>query len=70
MNRSGLRLLYWAATPAGKSTVHVLKAWEESPLLVEPVQGNVVLAETQQQASLFITGLNCKTQLLSNTKRP
>ncbi len=49
VNRSGLRLAYWARSSTGNSTVYALNAWEETPLLVEPVQRNIVLAETQQQ---------------------
>ena len=29
--------------------MHALGAWEESPLLVEPVEKAVMLADTQQQ---------------------
>lgn len=50
MNRAGVRLRYWADGPAGRSEVHVLGAWEEGELLVEPVERSVVLADTQQQA--------------------
>ena len=53
VNKSGLRLSYWAAGPdsghGGHGGVHVLNAWEESPLLVEPVERAVILADTQQQ---------------------
>lgn len=45
-----MRLRYWAEGPAGRSQVHVLGQWEESELLVEPVEQSVVLANTQQQA--------------------
>jgi hypothetical protein len=52
VNKSGLRLSYWAAGPGGGGGVHTLNAWEESPLLVEPVERAVVLADTQQQVGL------------------
>ena len=50
MNLSGVRLPYWAEGPAGRSQAHVLGEWEESELLVEPVEQSVILADTQQQA--------------------
>ena len=50
VNLSGVRLRYWAEGPARRSQVHVLGEWEESELLVEPVEQSVVLADTQQQA--------------------
>ncbi len=50
VNRAGVRLRYWADGPEGRSAVHVLGAWEDGELLVEPVEGAVVLADTQQQA--------------------
>ena len=45
-----MRLRYWAEGPGGRSQVHMLGEWEESELLVEPVEQSVVLADTQQQA--------------------
>lgn len=50
MNLAGVRLRYWAEGPGGRSPVHMLGEWEESELLVEPVEQFVVLADTQQQA--------------------
>ena len=49
VNKSGLRLTYWTASNAGQGTAYALNAWEESPLLVEPVMKPVILADTQQQ---------------------
>lgn len=62
VNLSGMRLRYWAA---GRSQVHVLGEWEESELLVEPVEQSVVLADTQQQArAANNTHLNLKGKRL------
>lgn len=66
VNRSGLRLAYWVRSSTGNSTVHALNAWEESPLLVEPVQRNIVLAETQQQVCLLALTHHCAATCLQN----
>lgn len=49
VNRSGLRLTYWADNGSGAVNSISLNAWEESPLLVEPVEKTVLLPDSQQQ---------------------
>ena len=48
VNKSGLRLTYWSASDSGQGSAYALNAWEESPLMVEPVQKPVILTDTQQ----------------------
>lgn len=49
VNKSGLRLTYWTLSESSQGTAYALNAWEESPLMVEPVEKPVILADTQQQ---------------------
>lgn len=56
VNRSGLRLSYWTDDVGEDGEVgcaYTLNAWEESPLLVDPVERTVIIPDTQQQASYF-----------------
>ena len=69
VNRSGLRLSYWTRSADGNSTVHVLDTWEESPLLVDPVEHNIVLAETQQQVTIPRVFLLLRS-VISYTREP
>jgi hypothetical protein len=48
VNRSGLRLSYWVETEAGQSDSFSLPSWEETPLMVEPVEKSVLMADSQQ----------------------
>ena len=53
VNRSGLRLSYWTDDVSEDSELgcaYTLNAWEESPLLVDPVEKTVIIPDTQQQA--------------------
>lgn len=52
VNKSGLRLTYWSESDTGQGTAYALNAWEESPLMVEPVQKAIILADTQQQVTI------------------
>ena len=55
MNRSGLRLSYWtdeAGEDGEAGYAYALNAWEESPLLVDPVERTVIIPDTQQQVDL------------------
>lgn len=61
VNRSGLRLSYWAdsgegAEPAEPGSSYTLNAWEESPLMVEPLEKTVILPDAQQQVRHKATG--------------
>ena len=61
VNRSGLRLSYWAdsdegAEPAEAGSSYTLNAWEESPLMVEPLEKTVILPDAQQQVGHNATG--------------
>ena len=59
VNKSGLRLTYWTVSDSGQGSAYVLNAWEESLLMVEPVQKPVILTDTQQQVtSLRLTVLS------------
>ncbi|KAL3144165.1 hypothetical protein ABBQ32_003949 [Trebouxia sp. C0010 RCD-2024] len=52
VNRSGLRLSYWtddAGEDEEAGCAYSLNAWEESPLLVDPVEKTVIIPDTQQQ---------------------
>ncbi|DBA93880.1 TPA: hypothetical protein ACH3X3_013925 [Trebouxia sp. C0006] len=52
VNRSGLRLSYWTDDVGEDGEVgcaYTLNAWEESPLLVDPVERTVIIPDTQQQ---------------------
>ena len=52
MNRSGLRLSYWtddAGEDGEVGCAYSLNAWEESPLLVDPLEKTVIIPDTQQQ---------------------
>ncbi|KAK9808775.1 hypothetical protein WJX72_003363 [[Myrmecia] bisecta] len=50
VNKSGLRLSYWADLAGqGPGSTHALNPWEESPLLVEPAEKTVILPDSQQQ---------------------
>lgn len=54
VNRSGLRLSYWtdeAGQDGEVGCAYALNAWEESPLLVDPVERTVIIPDTQQQVS-------------------
>lgn len=55
VNRSGLRLSYWtddAGEDGEVGCAYTLNAWEESPLLVDPVERTVIIPDTQQQVSI------------------
>ena len=57
VNRSGLRLSYWtddASEDGEVGCAYTLNAWEESPLLVDPVERTVIIPDTQQQATFFL----------------
>ena len=59
VNRSGLRLSYWTDDVGEDGEVgcaYTLNAWEESPLLVDPVERTVIIPDTQQQASCHHPG--------------
>lgn len=54
VNRSGLRLSYWTdetGQDGDMGCAYALNAWEESPLLVDPVERTVIIPDTQQQVS-------------------
>ena len=53
VNKSGLRLTYWSVSGSGQGSAYALNAWEESPLMVEPVQKPVILTDTQQQVKHY-----------------
>ena len=53
VNRSGLRLSYWTddiSDDGEQGCAYTLNSWEESPLLVDPVEKTVIIPDTQQQA--------------------
>ncbi len=51
VNKCGLRLTYWSASESGQGSAYILNAWEESPLMVQPLEKPVILADTQQQVN-------------------
>lgn len=50
VNRSGLRVSYWARSGRAAGQLFSLDPWEEAPLAVTPSRSSVVLPQTQQQA--------------------
>ena len=57
VNKSGLRMTYWTVSDSGQGSAYALNAWEESPLMVEPVKKPVILADTQQQVGVSAEGI-------------
>jgi len=70
VNKSGLRMTYWAVSDSGQGSAYALNAWEESPLMVEPVRKPVILADTQQQVGVSTEGSAAAStgMLLSDTQ--
>ena len=50
-------MTYWTVSDSGQGSAYALNAWEESPLMVEPVLKPVILADTQQQVGVFTEGI-------------
>ena len=66
MNRSGLRLSYWtddAGEDEEAGCAYSLNAWEESPLLVDPLEKTVIIPDTQQQVETILCSplLHCSS---------
>ena len=61
VNRSGLRLSYWTddvGEDGEMGCAYTLNAWEESPLLVDPVERTVIIPDTQQQVTAMQHGMH------------
>ena len=67
VNRSGLRLSYWtddAGEDGEAGCAYSLNPWEESPLLVDPLEKTVIIPDTQQQVrTVQQLILHCNTLL-------